>query len=453
MLALSAYILPYYNYIVLAFYWALALLTITIILEIVLTIFFDLFIIKRQKTGVPYLFKDLVKFAVYFILFLFVASNILNIKLTALLTTSAVFSIILGLALQDTLGNLFSGLAMHISKPYSIGDWIQAGANIGMVDKIDWRSTTIKTLTDDYVTIPNSNISKIEVKNFSTPTKVHARVVDVGVHYKHPPNKVKKVLLKTALEVDGVLHEPFPKVFLESFNDFSITYKIWIWIDDFYNYRTIESCIKEKIWYKFRRESIEIPFPIRNVIEHKPETSEEKLSNIINIFKKVDFLKGLTENEFDSLAHKIKFQTFSATEVLFAQGDTGDTFYIINSGHAQVNLKNKCGDIVLVRQLGKYDFFGEMSLLTGEPRSATVFAIEDTEVLVLEKEDLRDLLASNEAVRETISVTLAERQLRTQKSYEECKLPEEEKEKETHRKDVKTLSSQILKKITDFFSI
>lgn len=444
--------IPYYNILVLTLRWATILLTIVLMLEIILTLFFDLFIIKRQTTGLPYLFKDLVKFTVYFIMFLFVATNILHIKLTALLTTSAVFSIILGLALQDTLGNLFSGLAMHISKPYSIGDWIQSGNYIGVVDKIDWRSTTIKTLTNDYVTIPNSNISKVEIKNFSTPTKIHARILDIGVHYKHPPNKVKKALLKTALETEGVLHEPFPKVFLESFNDFSITYKIWIWIDNFYNYRIIESHFREKIWYKFKREGIEIPFPIRNIYHHTPETFEESINNTVKIIQRVDFLEGLEFSELIELANRIKHQIFSAGEVVFNQGDPGNTFYVINSGHLQVNVKNKCGEIVLVREMSKYDFFGEMSLLTGEPRSATVSAIEDTEVLVLNKGDLRGLLEKNEAIKEKISTVLAERQLRTQKSYEECEMPGEMNE-EAPKKELETLSKQILRKITDFFSI
>jgi len=445
--------IPHYNSITQILRWTLILLTIVIVLEIVLTLFFDLFLIKRQKTGMPYLFKDLVKFAVYFIMFLFVATKILNMPLASLLTTSAVFSIILGLALQDTLGNLFSGLAMHISKPYSIGDWIQSGNYIGIVDKIDWRSTTIKTLTDDYVTIPNSNISKVEVKNFSTPTRTHARIIDISVHYKHAPNNVKKILLKTALETEGVLHEPFPKVFLESFNDSSITYKIWLWIDNFYNYRLIESRFKEKIWYRFKRENIEIPYPIRNVFQYTPETLEESINNIVKIIKRVDFLESLEEPDLVELAHKIKHQIFSAGEVLFNQDDPGDTFYLIDSGHIQVTVKNKCGEIVLVRQMGKYDFFGEMSLLTGEPRSATVSAIEDAELLMLNKEDLRGLLEKNEAIREKISTVLAERQLRTQKSYEECELPDGMLEEKAPKKELETLSKQILRKITDFFSI
>lgn len=436
-----------------AVYFSVILLTIIFLIEILSTLFFDLIIIKKQKTGVPYLFRDLVRFTLYFILFLTIASKIFQVNIQTLLTTSAVFSIILGLALQDTLGNLFSGLAMHLSKPYSIGDWIQVGTNIGIVEKIDWRSTTIKTFTDDHITIPNSNISKVEIENFSTPTKTHARILDIGAHYKHAPNKVKKAILRSALETEGVLHEPFPKILLQTFADFSINYKLWIWIDNFAEYKTIESRVKEKIWYRFKREDIEIPFPIRNIYHHKTQTFEETLHGIIKILRKVDFLTKLNDADLLKLAHKIKHQMFAAGEVLFNQGEPGKTFYIINSGHVQVTVKNNCGEIVLVREMGKYDFFGEMSLLTGDPRSATISAIEDTETLVLEKDDLRDLLELNEEAKETISQILAERQLRTKKSFEECVVEEDLEQEPDIKKQVETLSGQILRKITDFFSM
>lgn len=435
-------------------YWALILLSVIFVIEIFSTLLFDLFIIKKQKTGMPYLFKDLVKFTIYFILFLSVASALFKINIQTLLTTSAVFSIVLGLALQDTLGNLFSGLAMHLSKPYSIGDWIQVGSNVGVVEKIDWRSTTIKTFTDDHITIPNSNISKVEIENFSTPTRIHARILQVGVHYRHAPNKIKKSILRAVLETEGVLHDPFPHVFLTNFADSSVNYTIWLWIDNFADYKVIESCVKEKIWYHFKRDGVEIPFPIRNIIHHHPETFEEALQGIVAILKRVDFLNKLSEDDLLILAQKTKHQIFSAGEVLFRQGDTGKTFYIINSGRAQVTVKNACDEIVLVREMGKNDFFGEMSLLTGEPRSATVSAIEDTEVLLLTKDDLKELLDKNEPVKENISKVLAERQIRTKKSFEECELAEKNEGKlEEYKTDVDTLARQILRKITDFFSI
>ncbi|MFH1453728.1 MAG: mechanosensitive ion channel family protein [Armatimonadota bacterium] len=436
------------------FYYLTILVTVILVIEVVLTLFFDLFIVKKQKTGVPYLFKDLVKFTLYFILFMVILGEALELNLQTLLTTSAVFSIILGLALQDTLGNLFSGLAMHLSKPYSIGDWIQVGDNTGKVEKIDWRSTTIKTFTDDYLTIPNSNISKVEIENFSTPSIVHARHIEVGVHYRYAPNKVKKSILKSVLETEGVLHDPFPKIFLEEFGDFSVKYKVRLWIDNFASHRAIESQAKERIWYRFKRDGIEIPFPIRNVYQHKVETYEERLDNIVNILKMVDFLRELSENDLLALASKVKHQIFAAGEVIFNQGASGKTFYIITSGHMQVTVKNKCGEVVLVREMGQYDFFGEMSLLTGDPRSATVSAIEDCEVLVLDKEDLRELLEKNENVRDGISKILAERQIRTQKSIEECSLEEEEEMIDSKTPGAfEILHKQILKKITDFFSM
>lgn len=449
----SGKILNIFDKIIYFSYYIIGIISCIIIIEILSVVIFDWFLAYQKSTEVSILLKDLIKVGVYILLTLVFIKSIFKIDVTTLIMSSAAISIILGLALQETLGNLFSGLALHISKPYSLGDWIKVDKYIGRVEKINWRSTIIKTFTNDYIAIPNSSISKIEIENFSTPSILHARYIEVGTHYKHPPNKIKKAILESALETDGVLKDPKPSIFLINYGDFSVGYKLRFWIEDFSLYPAIESSVMEKIWYRFKRDKIQIPFPIRDIYYHKPETREEEVRKIIKFLKKIYFLQNLTDEEYLSLAKKIKTEIASEDEIIFNQGDPGNTFYIIKSGQVRVTVRNVCGETALERVLSSGDFFGEMSLLTGEPRSAAVKALEDAEVFVLEKEDYRELLEAKPEIKEEISKVLAEHQIRTAKSLEECEktnltdLSIEEKE------EVESLSKQILTKIKKFFSV
>lgn len=433
--------------------YIIGIIVVIIIIEALSIIIFDWFLAYQKSKEVSTLLRDLIKAGVYLIFFLVFLRKILHIDVTTIIMSSAAISIILGLALQETLGNLFSGLALHISKPYSLGDWVKVGNYIGKVEKIDWRSTVIKTFTNDYITIPNSSISKVEVENFSIPSRIHARYIEVGTHYRHPPNKVIKALLESTLETEGVLNNPKPRIFLTSYGDFSIGYKIKFWIEDFSLVYDIDSKVMRKIWYRFKRDKIQIPFPIRDIYHHRPETYEEEIKKIIKVLRRTYFLQNLAETEYSNLAQKIKVEIFAQNETVFNQGDMGNTFYIIKDGRVQITIKNTCQEIVLQRELVPEDFFGEMSLLTGEPRSATIQALEDTELFVLEKEDLRELLETKPKIREEISRVLAERKIRTDKSIEECIKASKTPLTDTEAKEVETLSKHILKRIKDFFSI
>ncbi|MBI2251913.1 MAG: mechanosensitive ion channel family protein [Armatimonadetes bacterium] len=240
------------------FYYSILILFSIVIIEGLSIFSFDYLIIFKKQADFPLIFKDLIKSLVYLTLILFFLGGILKINITPLITTSAIFSIILGLALQETLGNLFSGLTLHLSKPYKIGDWIKVENYEGIVERIDWRSTSIKTFSWDYITIPNSKLSKIEIHNYSTPSILHATYIEVGTHYRHSPDKIKKILTSCAKTTKGIAQDPSPIVYLTQYGDFAINYQLRFWIKDYSEILDIKAEIMEKIWYYFKREEIEI---------------------------------------------------------------------------------------------------------------------------------------------------------------------------------------------------
>ena len=433
---------------------ALVLLFVLVVAEAVLASVFDFYFPIARKSEIPTFFRDLVRGLVYIGLFLAFVGLVLKRDLDSLLVGSAVITVSVGFALQETLGNFFAGLALRLSRPYTLGDFVQVGDVEGRVDKIDWRQTSVYTFTGDHMVLPNSMLAKEAIHNYSSPTKLHARDVRVGLHYRHPPNKVIGVMRVVIAGVDLVSSVPAPEFHVLSFDDSAIDYRIRFWIEDYSRRYEIETQIRIGLWYAFRRANLEIPFPIRTLIQETPEPDATKLE-IEKFLATVDFLEALGEEHLSVLADRARFQLFAAGEKICVQGEPGDSFYVIRSGKVGVEVRDASGEVFLSSEIAVGNYFGEMALLTGEPRSATVFAVSDSELLTVGKDDLRDLIVAHPDVEQVICKVLAQRQLRTERAREEA---EEERASRGPKGDasgghrLEQLSEQLLRKIQTFFS-
>jgi CRP-like cAMP-binding protein len=194
---------------------------------------------------------------------------------------------------------------------------------------------------------------------------------------------------------------------------------------------------------------------MRNLIQVPPEERQDLSGEVRALLDKVDFLHAFQDEELDILARRIRYQLYARGEKICLQGEPGDSFYIIKSGRLRVSAKNPRGEVFLSIEMLPGQYFGEMALLTGEPRSATVEATEDSELLMLDKEDLRMIMRDNPQVATVISQVLAQRQLRTEKAREELeeeRARSQEVEKSTVSQRLDVLSEQFMRKIRDFFS-
>lgn len=433
---------------------ALVLLLVLVLAEAVLASVFDFYFPVARRSEIPTFFRDLVRGLVYIGLFLAFVGLVLKRDLDSLLVGSAVITVSVGFALQETLGNFFAGLALRLSRPYTLGDFVQVGDVQGRVDKIDWRQTSLYTFTGDHMILPNSMLAKEPIHNYSSPAKLHARDVRVGLHYRHPPNRVIEVMRTVMKDVELVSASPVPEFHVLNFNDSSIDYRIRFWIEDYSRRYEVETQIRIGLWYAFRRANLEIPFPIRTLISEPPDTdvSTEEVEKFLST---VDFLEALGEEHLSVLAERARFQLYAAGEKICVQGEPGDSFYVIRSGRVGVEVRDANGEVFLSSEIAVGNYFGEMALLTGEPRSATVFAVSDSELLTVGKDDLRDLIVVHPDVEQVICKVLAQRQLRTERAREEA---EEERASRGsaaggsggHR--LEQLSEQLLRKIQTFFS-
>ena len=182
-----------------------------------------------------------------------------------MLATSGAAAIILAFATQNLLGGVIAGMSLQISKPYKVGDWLQVADRYAEVMEINWRSTRLRTNDAIYLDIPNNEIVRQTIINLHYPQQLHAMRIVVGVDYNTPPNKVKDALMQATLQAEGVQKSPEPKIYLKDFGDFAISYEIKFWMLNHQDYNNVCDAIRTNIWYKFKRQKITIPFPIRTL--------------------------------------------------------------------------------------------------------------------------------------------------------------------------------------------
>lgn len=359
----------------------------------------------------PKLFRDLLRAFLVVVGGALVASEVWNTDLTGWITALGVGSLVLGLALQETLGNLFSGVALLFERPVSPGDWLRIGELQGEIVEINWRAIRIRTRSRDLVVVPNSVLGREVFHNYSLPTAVHREELFIGFSYDDPPNKVKRVLTQCAEATRGILDQPVPAVRTYEFGDFAITYQLQLAVRDFDRLPDILDEFRTRVWYAARRNSLTIPFPIRTVYQTQmpPPRTVDRGDARFHDLRRVALLAPLNDEEVRALAARAGESSFGAGERVVRQGEPGQALYVVRSGEAAVEVRNDAGQAREVARLGVGEFFGEMGLLTGDPRSADVRAIQDLEVLTLYPEDLKPLLAARPELAEALAQQVQQR--------------------------------------------
>ena len=431
------------------FSWLIAIFA---ILHLALYMYGDLFVVRWKKGSFPAAFKNIITMVVLVVSVLFLMKGILDINITSLIATTTVLTATIGLAFQSTLANMLAGLTIHLEKPLRQGDWVTAGGHEGNVLDITLRSTRMRTIENNEVFIPNSQVLSGAVVNYSQPDHMTIRKVTIGVNYRVAPNTVRRTVLDVLATVAGVHAHPERMVRVVSYGDFSVNYEVRYAIHEYHRYLEIESEIMNLLWYRFKRDGIEIPFPIQTIHlkeitpESKRADRERAVAESLALMGKVDFLSPLSQDERRKLVDSVGVKDYAAGEIALRQGDAGDSFYIIKKGAVDVIVGKAEGDGVVVATLGPGNFFGEMSLLTGAARTATIRVKEDAEFVVIDRESFRGTLANNPSIAESLSRILAERQAALVAQREKLDTATLERRKRAE-------SGQLLRNIREFFGL
>ena len=431
---------------------ALATLLVTIGRSTVLLLL-DVILGRRLDRALPKIIRDILQGLVYFLLLLALLREI-GLEPGQLLTTSALLTAVIGLSLQDTLGNLVAGLSVQIQRPFSVGDWVQFDAdknNVGRVIEINWRATTLVTLDDVEVVVPNGALAKAALRVYSRPTPTVRRNLFVQVAYEVPPKRVHEVLLDAIKDTPGVVKDPPANVVTNAYLDSGIEYWVRIYINQFARRDIIEGAVRDRIWYAFQRTGIGFPYPHRivHMQQHDDETraveTKKKALKREQALMGVDFLSVITDEQRRELALRATTRLFSGGEVIVRQGDDTAELFIILRGEVMVLLETDGVETEITR-LMRGQFFGEMALVTREKRKATVKSVGDCELLVIDHEAFEAVLHKAPGVVEELSKVLVERQLELDEHA--ARLGSEER-----TTLVEAQSSQLLKSIKRLFSL
>jgi small-conductance mechanosensitive channel/CRP-like cAMP-binding protein len=412
----------------------------------------DAMIVHRLRRPIPKIFRDILEGLVYTGAILIVLRSA-GAQLDALLTTSALLTAVIGLSLQDTLGNLFAGLAIQAQTPFEVGDWIQYGdesSTVGRVIEINWRATKVLTLDDVEVIIPNGPLARTPIHNFTKPSPVSRRSIRVVVPFTEAPHRVRRVLEKSLVETWGVLDRPAPSVVTEAFEERGVRYWVRYWTADYERRETTDGLVRDRIWYALRRAGIEIAVPIADLeLTQDDETARQRmraeaLSRRRKALHNVDFLRVLDEEHLEMLAGSTRERPYAPGELIIREGDRGEEFFIVQRGEVAIAIGEGAEEVEVAR-VDAGSFFGEMSVMTGAPRAATVRAVTDTLVLVVDKPSLQGVIDESPELAERISEVLAARQEQLDSASSKNQAPKVA--------DDVTDRRELLSRIKEFFSL
>ena len=358
-----------------------------------------------REDRIPDRFPSIVQDALVIGLVLLVGTVFLG---DTFLATSAVSAVVLGFALQDTLGNAFAGLAIQSEKPFNIGHWVRVGEFEGRVTEVTWRATKIRTKWGNFVIVPNNVVGKEAITNFSepvAPTRLH---VEIGLSYDAPPNDVKRVMREALGNCPLVLQAPPPDIIFANFGDFALIYRLRFWIHDPERDEEATDQVRTALFYALRRHNIEIPYPIQTEISAPPKARdpEAEAAERDRLIAGVDLFASFDEGQRRQVAAATRTLQFADGESIVREGDAGDSMYIVCSGAVAIMLRGAQQPVAVTEKGG---YFGEMSLLTGDPRSASVVARGDVVLLEIGADVFRELAETHPHTIEQVGVAAATR--------------------------------------------
>jgi small-conductance mechanosensitive channel/CRP-like cAMP-binding protein len=388
---------------------------------------------RQAPFPVPRVLHGFILAIIYLVVLFAVLKRILGINITPFLATSAILTMILGLALQGVLSNILAGMSLHFTKSFNRGDWVKVRDIEGVIMETNWRETRILDRASNVISIPNNVISAELVTNFNLPDKKTALLFPVRAAFGVPPALVQEALLEAAHNLPEVLSAPAPLAYIQAYDDYGISYALKFWVTDFARKDVILTKVGRLIWYKFRRRGIEIPIPVSDrvadivkAVKKEESAVEQEKSRERNLRDLVgsSFLRYpegpkagklfVAEREVRDLAEAVRRRKYTTGEVLFRQGDRGQSAFVVASGLVR-------GEIIYEEKNKKYSsefkagpggIFGEMSLFTGLPRTATGTVEQEAELLEIRQEDFGRLLARNPGLAEVMAGIVVERNKR-----------------------------------------
>jgi small-conductance mechanosensitive channel/CRP-like cAMP-binding protein len=345
-----------------------------------------------------------------------------GLDITSLVATSAVITAVIGLSLQDTLGNTIGGLALQLDDSIHVGDWVKVGDINGRVAEIRWRFTAIETRNWETVYVPNSRLVKDSVivvgKRQGAPRQWR-RWVYFNVDFRHAPSDVMSTVLDAlhSAPIPNVADDPKPNCVLMDLGESTAKYAVRYWLTDVAADDPTDGAVRTRVFFALKRKGIPLALPAHALFitednkKRRERKQVEEHQRRVDALAKVEAFAPLADAERDHVADGLVYAPFTKGEVITRQGAEAHWLYLVVRGTVSVRVRGDDGSEVEVAQMNDGEVFGEMSLLTGEPRAASVYAVTDVECWRLDREAFRAVLQERPDVAAPIAALLAERKV------------------------------------------
>ncbi len=398
--------------------------------------------LRGRVFPVPDLLRNLIRGALILVAAFVVLAYVLSINIAPLLGASALITAVVGFALQGVLGNLLAGMSLHIVRSVVPGDWVSLGGDTeGEVIQTNWRETRLRTVAGHIIVVPNSKVAEATIHNMTAITPLRRHKINVGASYSDPPAAVNAALVDSALAVPEVLRDPAPTAYLTEYKDFGINYQLRFWTNRYFDRTAVEGDVQRMIWYQFKRRGIEIPFPMSDkllndlveVIDHRRRLApeEEDVGQTAKDLLRSEFAARLLvdeagkpllkESDLLEVARRVRRLQYTAGETVFSQGEAGETCCVLVSGQLKGRVEYTDSERANEFDLAPGALFGEMSLVTGLPRTASIRAVTEAEVLEISKEAFTKLLSVREDIPSLLAKLVADRAAKNAAALEKLK--------------------------------
>jgi small-conductance mechanosensitive channel len=376
------------------------------------------------------LLRNVFSIVIYVIAFTMLVKSQFDTDLTTFFAGSTIIAVVLGLALQDTLGNLFAGISMQADQPFQIGDVINIpNKGSGVVENLSWRGVKIRTFQNKIIVISNSILGK-EAIEVAPKENLNARITFFNTLYSVSPTKTIHLIRDVVRQVENVSSKIRPVVRIKNLGENGLDWEVKYWLEDYTKYNDTDALVRQRIWYAFQREGIHFAFPTRTIY-HESQSLEPDFAESVNeIFERlceVPLFAPLTDDETQKLAESCEAKIFSPNEPIVRKGQEGNSMFVVHRGSVNIQVKEN-GFAKTVATLQEGEVFGEMGLFTGEPRTANVVAAEETEVLEIKHTAVKPLFETNPNLVEELSQIIAERSILLSNAKETATVTETEKE-------------------------
>ncbi len=415
------------------------------IVRLIVTIIFGAALKHSSQYEISSLLKTVLSVIIYIVAFFIIfQTQYPNIPLAPLFTGSTILGIVVGLALQDTLGNLFSGIAIQADQSFQVGDIVAiTNQGIGTVESVSWRGVKIRTFQHKFLVISNSVIGK-ETVEVAQKHSLNARLVYFNTLYTNSPAKVIQVVREAVRQVENVSPKRRPKVRIRDLGDSGIDWEVKYWTSDYRKFNDTDALIRQRIWYAFQREDLDFAYPTRTIYTAKQSEEEEVFieaaDEICERIANVPIFAPLSNEETTRIAENCSVRVFAPEEPIIQKGQTDKSMFVIHRGVVDVRIKEN-GISKTISTLRAGEFFGEMSLFTGEPRTADVVSETETKVLEIRPHILKPILEKNPEIARIIGEIIEDR----------SKLLADQEEEKKSMTDAET--SGMFKNIKKFFRL